>query len=147
MNLFPMSLNRWVVGSTPARCVLQYQRVTNGIKGRGGSVFQNELDGLCDRGIGELSGKGYREINTGSNTTAGDDVTVSDNASRVRDRTEEREEFAPGPMAGGAFSFKQAGCSEDQGPGADRRDVTSALSQRADRGKVSAVLDSLTENL
>jgi catechol 2,3-dioxygenase-like lactoylglutathione lyase family enzyme len=33
----------------------------------------------------------HGEINTGSNAAAGDDVTVPDNASGVRDRTEERE--------------------------------------------------------
>ena len=98
---------------------------------------------MRDHGIGELGGKGHGEINTGSNTAAGDDVTVPDDASGVRDRTEEREKFAPGPMAGSAFSCKQTGCAEDQGACTDRCDVPSAPSQRADHGQVSAVLDSL----
>jgi hypothetical protein len=60
------------------------------------SVFQNQLDTSCDPGIGQFGADGHAEINTGSNTSAGDDVTVPHDASGVRDRTEERQKFAPG---------------------------------------------------
>ena len=75
-------------------------------------VFQHEFQGAPIIRATQLASKVKAEVDAGRDASGGDAVAVFYNSTSAQLSAQIRQDFANGPMAGGAISAQKTGSSE-----------------------------------